>query len=92
MMQKRQKSGNCYMRYCTHELKYTMHIRKVCVIRKAFGREQMSGGSNKCMQNKSWQCTDKVTLDRGCSPSLVIKRCFAFAGKTNSVSGPFAAC
>lgn len=42
----------------------------------------MSGGSKKYLQNKSWQCTDKVILGHGCSPSPIIKACIAFAGKT----------
>lgn len=67
----------CYRTHRTQKL----YIRKVRVIPKAFGLEQMSGGSNKYLQNKSRQRTDEVTPKHGCSPSPIIKRCFAFAGK-----------
>lgn len=67
----------CYRTHRTHKL----YIRKVRDIPKAFGLEQMSGGSNKYLRNKSRQRTDKVILEHGCSPSPIIKRCFAFAGK-----------
>lgn len=75
VMQKRQKkkkkSRNDYMCYHTH--KTQIHFRKVRVIPKAFGLEQMSGGSNKYLQNKSWQCTDEVIHTHGCSPSPTMK-------------------